>query len=157
MGEQIYCSLNIGGTITRDGIARLAKEIRETMTHFECADPAIVLLANTKDGEFHNTISGYVNWGNADPITTVMDELGLSYRVHCASGSNIDAEVITCVRDKHGDIVAIGRDPASETDSPMISLADLRRAQRAGVTFQDVIDTLGIHDTAVPPLTLKDV
>lgn len=144
MGEYVWTSATIGGSITVDQAEQLAEQIVDTFG----GDPVGDIAAAIEAGK-HLTASGEVNYGNPEALRDFLMEAGLPYVITYAAASGVFGS--------GGYAFKPGEDErefsADDDEHPTISLGEMIREHAAGRTLADVIADLSPCDaSSVPPL-----
>ena len=133
MGQSVYVEIVIGGNAS----AEVGIDLREML------EADFGSCETNRAGRL--SAEGYRNYGNADEGEDFCRENGLSYVLTWASCSEFEAG---------GHAWRPGMENVLEFeggDSPLLSLAELRRDAAAGKTLADLIEALSVGDVSTLP------
>lgn len=136
MGEYVWTTVEIGGPITKQNLAKLDE--------LAFVDPVLV-------GKEPVLFEGEVNYGNPEEVRDFCREHGLTYRITwaCQPGQ-FDAGIQYWAPGMEKER-EIGCD---DNGDPVLSLKELKALQKAGATLAAVISAMELLALPIPPLTL---
>jgi hypothetical protein len=144
MGEYIGTTVTFGGKVKQSDLKKL------TSVMLDGGEGEIETAQEEKRGV---VTYGETNFGRAEELCAVLEELGLSYRRCCDAKYEYDGEceIFDAATGKSHEVLA------TQDGDPYLTYAQLCQQAKAGKRLSDVIATLGaIANFKIPPIEIVD-
>jgi hypothetical protein len=144
MGEYIGTTVTFGGKVKRSDIQKLVEVM---------LDSGVEDLVTAHEEKRGAVTIGETNYGRAEELCGMLEDLGLSYRRNCDAKYDWDGEceIFNAATGKSHEV------SSTQDGDPYLTYSDLCKLAKEGKQLSDVIRTLGeIANFKIPPIEIVD-